>query len=610
MKKQIQDFKSNIIIVLLFVLAVFILHPMQINGQTGQATIYLDSTRQVIQGFGAANIVGWRPDMTDTEITTAFGTGDGQLGFTILRLRIPYNPNDFSLQVPTAKKANDLRIKIIASPWTPPASMKTNNNIVGGELKESSYQAYADHLKSFADYMSGNGVYLYAISVQNEPDVTVTYESCDWSPQQMVKFMSENANTIGTKVIAPESFQFRREMSDPILNDSAACANLDIVGGHIYGGGLASYPLAQEKGKEVWMTEYLINSPGSGPNMDTSLTAALATAKSINDCMNANMSAYVWWYIVRYYGPIDDGTKGGVKGSVTKKGYVMSQFARFIRPGYTRVNATAIPQRDVYLSAYRSNSKVVIVVINNSSSSKEQTFTFYNGSVAKFTPYVTTQIKNCEQASDIVVSNGRFTATLDGSSVTTFVSDDTLVPVELLSFTANSIQDKIQLSWITATEKNNKGFEVQRSIDKKEFATIGYVKGMGTTTEKQSYSFVDQASGEKLFYRLKQLDFDGTFEYSVIVEVSTTPRTFSLSQNYPNPFNPVTQIKYSIPEDSYISLKVYNLVGEEVAALFGGNQKAGNHVASFDGSEIAGGVYFYQLRANNFTETKKLIILK
>jgi glucuronoarabinoxylan endo-1,4-beta-xylanase len=610
MKKQIQYIKNNSSVVLFSFLVVFVLHTTQTYAQSGQAIIYLDSTRQVIQGFGAANIVGWRPDMTDDEITTAFGTGDGQLGFTILRLRIPYYSNDFSLYVPTAKKAYDLGVKIIASPWTPPASMKTNNNIVGGELNESSYQAYADHLKSFADYMAGNGVPLYAVSVQNEPDVTVTYESCDWSPQQMVKFMSENANTIGTKVIAPESFQFRRSMSDPILNDSAACANLDIVGGHIYGGGLASYPLAQQKGKEVWMTEYLINSPGSGPNMDTSLAGALATAKSINDCMNANMSTYLWWYIVRYYGPIDDGTKGVVKGSVTKKGYVMSQFSRFIRPGYLRINATSIPQSNIYLSAYRSDSKVVIVVVNNSPSSKDQTFTFANGSVAKFTPYVTSQTKNCEQGNDISVTNGSFTTTLDASSVTTFVSDASLVPVEMLSFTANAVEDKIHLSWITATEKNNRGFEIQRSVDKQSFVTIGYAEGKGTTTERQSYSFIDYGVGEQLFYRLKQIDLDGTFQYSNIVEVSSVPKIFTLSQNFPNPFNPVTQIKYSIPEESYISLIVYNLVGEKVATLFEGNQKAGYHVASFDGSKLAGGVYLYRLNANDFTETRKLIILK
>ena len=610
MRKQMQTLNIKIINVLLLILILIVVVPIQSNAQSNSVNVFLDSTKQVIQGFGAANIVGWRPDMTDNEINKAFGIEAGQLGFTILRLRVPYNSNDFNLQVPTAKKAYDLGVKIIASPWTPPASMKTNNNIVAGELKESSYADYAAHLKSFADYMSSNGVPLYAISVQNEPDVTVTYESCDWTPSQMVKFIGENASSIGTRIMAPESFQFLRPISDAILNDSAACANVDIIGGHIYGGGLASYPLAQQKGKEVWMTEYLINSPGSGSNMDTSLTGALATAKSINDCMNANMSTYVWWYIVRYYGPIDDGTKGGVKGSVTKKGYVMSQFSRFIRPGFTRIEATANPQTGVYITAYKFDSKVVIVVVNNNSNSVDQSFNLLNGSVAKFTAHVTSQTKNCNLGSDIMVSNGNFTTTIDGSSVTTLVSNDSLIPVEIISFNANVIGDQIKLYWITATEKNNKGFEIQRSIDKKEFIPIWYIEGKGTTIERQSYSYVDYYSGYNLYYRLKQIDVDGTFEYSNVIEVSAIPTAFYLSQNFPNPFNPITQIKYSIPEDSYISLKVYNLLGEEVAILFEGNQEAGYHVATFDGRGLAGEVYYYRLKSDNFDETKKLVLLK
>jgi len=303
------------------------------------AIINFDSTHQIISGFGGANVIIFgRPNMTDSQIETAFGTGEGQLGFTILRLSIQTNSNQWSTNVNAARKAYDMGAKIIASPWSPPASMKSNSSTVGGELNESSYADYAAHLNAFADFMSNNDAPLYAISVQNEPDISVTYESCDWSPSQMLKFVKENGSSIGTRLMAPESFQFRRNMSDPLLNDSIAAANLDILAGHIYGGGLSNYPLAKEKGKEIWMTEYLINSGSTSStnptSVDTGLVGAMQTAKSIHDCMVANMSAYVWWYIVRFYGPIDDGTFNSANaGNITTKGYVMSQIARFVRPG-------------------------------------------------------------------------------------------------------------------------------------------------------------------------------------------------------------------------------------------------------------------------------------
>ncbi len=388
------------------------------------AMVYLDSAKQVIRGFGAANIVRWRPDMTTSEIEKAFGTGPGQIGFTILRLRVPPQSSDFVWYVPTAQAAHSKGVTIIASPWSPPASMKTNNNIVGGRLRVTSYSAYAAHLKSFVDYMASNGVPLYAISVQNEPDIQVTYESCDWNADEMVKFVKENGRDVGTKLIAPESFNFNPTIANAILNDPAAAQNIDIIGGHIYGGGLAPYPLAAAKGKEHWMTEHL--------DLDTSWTAVLATGREISDCMSVGMNAYIWWYIVRFYGPIDDGERGGVKGDVTKRGYVMSQFARFIRPGYRRILSTYPARRPVFVTAYKGGSKLIVVALNTGSTPLEQTILFEglpNGS-AVLTPYVTTATKNCVQENQVTASNGNLTVMLEASSITTFVADGIATSVE------------------------------------------------------------------------------------------------------------------------------------------------------------------------------------
>jgi glucuronoarabinoxylan endo-1,4-beta-xylanase len=156
------------------------------------------------------------------------------------------------------------------------------------------------------------------------------------------------------------------------------------------------------------MTEYL--------DTDTTWAHNLATGKQINDCLVAGMSAYVWWYIVRFYGPIKE------NGYVSKRGYVMSQFARFVRPGYFRVDATVNPQSQIYLSAYKDNNKVVIIAINNGAQSVDQTFMLKEGTVTGFTPYVTSNIEKCVQQSDINVTNSTFSATLKPSSITTIVS--------------------------------------------------------------------------------------------------------------------------------------------------------------------------------------------
>jgi glucuronoarabinoxylan endo-1,4-beta-xylanase len=388
------------------------------------ATIDFDSLHQIIRGFGASNIILWRQDMTNSEIQTAFGTGDGQLGFTILRIMVEPDSTRWALYIPTAKKAYDMGVTVIASPWYAPSNMtETVNNV--SRVRHDMYSEYASHLNSFVKYMADNGVPIYGLSVQNEPDITSQWTS--WTSDEILTFMKNNANVIeGTKVMAPESFHFDRSYSDPILNDSAASANTDIICGHIYGSGLASYPLAEEKGKEIWMTEYLINSDGNGPNMDTSWTAALQTAKSFNDCMNANMSAYVWWYIVRYYGPIGDGTYLR-KGEVTKKGYVMSQFARYIRPGFHRAASSFYPPNNsLGISAYKdsASSKFVIVTVNNSTTQSEQVFRIQNGTTSTtFTPYTTSASKNCEQGDSFSATDGSYTFTLEPSSITTFVSN-------------------------------------------------------------------------------------------------------------------------------------------------------------------------------------------
>lgn len=190
--------------------------------------------------------------------------------------------------------------------------------------------------------------------------------------------------------------------------------------------------------------------------------------------------------------------------------------------------------------------------------------------------------------------------------------DFALVPVELTSFSAAATSDEVELRWSTATETNNQGFEIQRKSGNSEFAEVGYVAGFGTTTEPKSYSFIEVGLPVgNYIYRLKQIDFDGNFEYTHEVNVDVAvPIEYALEQNHPNPFNPSTMIKYSIPEDGFVKLAVYNLTGEEVALLVNSQQKAGRYEIDFNAGNLASGFYIYRMESNNFIASKKLILMK
>lgn len=217
---------------------------------------------------------------------------------------------------------------------------------------------------------------------------------------------------------------------------------------------------------------------------------------------------------------------------------------------------------------------------------------------------------NCELVSFIQNLDGK--EILQGSKVT--LPELTVLPVELTSFTAKSSTNQVNLTWTTATEINNSGFEIQKSTDGSEFVSVGFIKGNGTTTEPKAYSFVDNHLNNvtgKLYYRLKQIDYNGAFNYSEIVEVVIDlPLEYSLNQNYPNPFNPSTKIKYSVPEQNLVSIVVYGVTGEEIATLVNEVKEAGNYEIEFNALQLSSGVYFYRMTSGDFTSVKKLSVLK
>jgi O-glycosyl hydrolase len=338
----------------------------------------------------------WIGTLTDAQVDKAFGNGSGQIGLTILRCDIPPSSGDWSAEVGAASRAKSHGAIIFGSPWSPPASMKSNGSTVGGSLNSSSYGAYANHLRDFANYMSSNGAALYAVSVQNEPDYLPDYESCGWSSSQMRTFLDNNASVIPVLVIAPETVNPKSAWYSAL----SSASQLDIYADHLYGGSPTTFS------KEHWMTEHYTDSSISGDAWPQALDAG----QEVHNCMTNNYNAYIWWYVRRSYGLLNE------SGNITKRGYVMSHFTKYVRPGYVRVDATSSPQSNVYTTAYKSGNTLVIVAINKNSSSQSVTFSISGGSVGSYTKYETTSSSNMANRGSVGGSD-----TLAGYSMNTYV---------------------------------------------------------------------------------------------------------------------------------------------------------------------------------------------
>lgn len=191
---------------------------------------------------------------------------------------------------------------------------------------------------------------------------------------------------------------------------------------------------------------------------------------------------------------------------------------------------------------------------------------------------------------------------------------DAALPVELTSFTASTYKKGVKLNWQTATEVNNYGFSIERkaAIDKSEWDEISFVEGHGNSNAPKEYSFIDASPvGSNLSYRLKQIDTDGAFEYSDVVEIALIDlNKTELHQNHPNPFNPTTSISFSLSETAHVNITIYNAIGQEVADLLHKEMVAGVHNVNFDASSLASGFYFYRIDTPNYSKTMKMMLLR
>ena len=350
-----------------------------------QTTVRIDATKkhQHITGFGGfvCSPQFQYNHMSTSDIKKVWGE-TSTVGCNIMRLYIPIGRNAWSQSLATAKQAKQLGIIVFASPWGQPAEWKTNNssdavNDKGeqGKLKRENWPDYAQYLDDYVQYLRQNGVELDAISIQNEPDWPCSYAGCLWSASEMAEFVKTYGKQISCKVITPETLAVSDSYANA-LNKADVLDGFDIYGGHQYGGIQSAYKNLAGKGKELWMTEYLINwneVENNTRNFDFSKDF-FNFFRAINTCMLGDFNAWIHYAAKRYYGMLGDGQRGaGASGVVTKRGYIMAHFAKYVT-GMTRIDvdfgSTGL-EGSAYLS--QTGDTVVAVMANATSQAVNMT---------------------------------------------------------------------------------------------------------------------------------------------------------------------------------------------------------------------------------------------
>ena len=399
-------------------------------------TVNAATKYQTIDGFGSAVSI-WGSAWSTAETQTLVGSGGGQLGLSIVRTGISPVSSEWPTQVNALKtaKASGSTVKILASPWTAPAAWKTNNSrINGGKLKTDYYDDYANHLNSYVQYMRGQGVTIDVVSIQNEPDWHPDYDSMDWSGTELRTFVRDQGAKIqNTKLMVAEAVNLNYSYTDPTLNDATARNAIGYIGGHLYGtedsGRLKPYALADQYQKPVWMTEWNFHEAASdtstawadGGNQavwDETLDDVMRT---VNKSMEANWTAYIWWYGKRYYSFIGDGTAGTTTGAPLKRGYAFSQYAKYIRPGDQRIGLTKSAKASpLEVTAYQGGGKTKLVILNRSSAAVSNAVIQAPQNITKAEYYATSRTANAA-GQTAGVNGGQVTVTVPARSISTVV---------------------------------------------------------------------------------------------------------------------------------------------------------------------------------------------
>ncbi|HTN22045.1 MAG TPA: hypothetical protein VL125_16315 [Pelobium sp.] len=357
---------------------------------------------QEIDGFGFSS--AWCGTLSTAKNNSLYNT----LGFSLLRIRIDQNKNNWGEETSNSEAAHAAGAKVLGSEWSPPVAWNSNGKSTGGYLLPQYYEDYANYLKDAA-----NTIKLDYVSFQNEPDMGAIDPSgvVSWTESQMRTFLIDHSATIGKPIVYAESFSFNDAYTDPALNDASVASKIAIIGGHLYGGGLNTHQNALNKGKKIWQTEHYV------ANSRDDINNALIQAKEIQDCMKNQMSAYFYWWVYDNDASVNLVNQSG---SIYKAGYVAGQFAKWVTPGKVRIAASYNPSPDVYVTAY-ANGGIVVVAVNNGDSPVSHLFSFSNVSgLSTMEVNRTSSSEDMAYKGNITLSNNAFTYMLPAKSITTF----------------------------------------------------------------------------------------------------------------------------------------------------------------------------------------------
>ena len=423
----------------------------------GTANINATVTNQFIRGFGASS--AWHTsafpgnqatlfwDGTNTVVNAGVTSASG-IGMSLLRCHIPYdNPTTGTTvtdqgELPVMQQALGLGCtQIWATEWSPPASMKSNNDVNnGGTLNPASYGAYAQYLVNYGKMCESNGVTLLGISPFNEPELSTTYESCTMTGATLHNFIAQMGATFTaqglinqTHIIMPEVTRIDDVASytDPTMADLNTRQYVWAVDTHFYYYNPALVlPYANLNGREFWESEVYDQQTATSP--DPGMGSALVECGFIHNAMvNANMDAFHYWWLVSFGN--DNGALIQNDGTVSKRLYVLGNWSRFVRPGYYRMGATAVPSAGVSVTAYKNTSgssptTFVIVAINGSGAAVNQTFSLTGLTTSSVTPWITDGTRNLASQGAVAVAANSFTYSLPASSVCSFIGVISVAP--------------------------------------------------------------------------------------------------------------------------------------------------------------------------------------
>jgi len=394
------------------------------SAMPGDVVVNLAEVHQKISGFGAST--AWGSTMSAADADTLWSTTTGA-GLSLHRIRIDYQTGHTS-ELNIAKLAVAHGVTVWATPWTPPAADKSGATGANGEVEGtlSNGQAFGTFLAGFVSYMKGQGVNIFAVSAQNEPDASVTYESCKYNGAELASFigtyMGPALANSGVKIMGPETQNWCGfpNFEPAILNDTNAAKYTSIIATHEYGCSPKAYPEIQQAGKEFWETE-IYDTTTNTP--DPGMPSALRIAKLIHDALTiANMNAWHYWWV--FPATADNGAlwdKG--TGKPTQRLWVEGNYARFVRPGFVRVGTTGSAPNGVLVSAYKNptDGTVAVVAINNNQSSTPISLFVSGAAPCSMTPWVTASSDSLAAKTALPISSSRFSGTLAAQSVTTFV---------------------------------------------------------------------------------------------------------------------------------------------------------------------------------------------